>query len=68
MNSKKTVSETRYSRERLAHLSIDKAVRFQRKTGMCPICNELPTAHGITCGRIQCIGKWLNIKPSGGRT
>ena len=62
MAKKKTVAEARYERERLAHMEIDQSSRFQEKTGLCPVCRAFPTAHGITCGRIQCITKWLNIK------
>lgn len=62
MAKKKTVSETKYDRERLAHLDIDRAARWQAVNGMCPVCQTRPTGHGITCGRIECIGAWLNIK------
>lgn len=62
MAKKKTVSETRYDRERLAHLDIDRAARWQANSGKCPVCQTRPTGHGITCGRVECISQWLNIK------
>lgn len=62
-----TLAEQRYNREAAQHATIDAAARFAGETGVCPVCRTRPSAHGITCGELACIERWLIPVSSGGR-
>lgn len=42
-----------------SHRGIDKAIEYNDRTGLCPVCRERPSTYGITCGDMSCISGWL---------
>ena len=60
----RTLVDKRHDRWRRENMKIDQAIRFQESTGLCPVCRNYDTAHGITCGRLECIRKWLRLRQS----
>jgi len=49
------------ARDEMAHHQITQAAAYRKETGKCPVCHSRG-GHGITCGRIKCIQRWLQIK------
>ena len=41
------------------HDDITRAAKKNDKDGLCPVCHELPSAIGITCGGNRCRTIWI---------